>query len=384
LVRKARKIYIFTNNIRIHQEKYQEIVRLLQIKLERLFMIRSVSTFDFDLALKVIHLLASKKGLSKDEIIKTLKMEAQSAKITDIITNFNERHLDFLYSIKEGRVNKYYLKNPNEKIPPLNTSEKKKKEFWQETLLNFPLYREVIQSYSVGNSVDKVVKIAGITKFSIKIITSWALYVGDLEKIKTDYYRVKSNSVEELLNRIAVCQLGMMGCLLVEREKQIEESGLKIGTRADVYGLNKRDNKEYYIESESSAKSLNKGIEQVNNWRVKEKNVEKWVLIPKETLKDVSFETLKKKYVMAQNRGILIKLGILKPNISNRIITFTFPGHKDLPIFLRLIDLWRYNESISINRVKNIIKNPKTFMDRMINYGLMEEKEGTYSPTFSI
>lgn len=100
-------------------------------------------------------------------------------------------------------------------------------------------------------------------------------------------------------------------------------------------------------------------------------------------MEDVSFETLKEKDVMAQNRGILIKLGILKLNISNRIITFTFPGHKNLPEFLILIDLWGHNERISINRVKNIIKNPKTFMDRMINYGLIEEKEGTYSPTFN-
>ncbi|MHA1285235.1 MAG: hypothetical protein ACTSQP_22270 [Promethearchaeota archaeon] len=196
--------------------------------------------------------------------------------------------------------------------------------------------------------------------------------VGDLEKINKKLYKISIKSIEELLNRIVVCQLGLLGCSYIEREKQIEESGMKV----DVYGLDKKNNKEYFVESESTALNLNKGIMQAHTWiQFVSGNMEKWVIIPIETLKEISFEILKKRYITARNRNIFIKLSHLNPKYWSKIISLEIPRGRDKKIFVNIMNILKEKKSISSEDISKFTKNPVSFLDRMTRFGLLIEKD---------
>ena len=338
-------------------------------------MARSVSPLDFTLAIKVLNLLSSTPGLNKKEIIELLNLKKESSKLDSVITDFNQFHLNLI----RRETNKYYLNISKEKVPLEDSSQEKKNLFWHVTFINFALYIEVLQAFSFGNFVKDVSKFTGVSIVSTKEISSWGEMVGDLEKIKSDFYKVSIRSVEELLNRIAVCHLGLLGCTKIEREKQLEESGMKV----DVYGLDRINNKEYFIESESSAKKLNEGIMQAHTWiATSTRNIEKWILIPKETLKEITFETLRKRYNTARNRNILIKLCSLN---STSISNFKIPSPKDLEVFRLIIEIIREKKHLNIEDLSSHVKNPKSYLKRIIRFGLIVKKQDQkYYFTFKI
>ena len=342
-------------------------------------MARSVSPLDFNLALKVLNVLASNPGLTKMQIIKILEIKEESSKLNSVITDFNKNHLNL---IKRERNNKYYLNIPIEKIPIDNSSQEEKNLFWREHFLNFNLYIEILQSFSFGNTIKNVSKFTGVSIVSTGLLASWAEMIGDLIKIEKETYKISIRSIEELLNRIAVCQLGLLGCSKIEREKLLEESGMK----ADVYGFDRKNDKEYYIESESSALKLNEGIMQAHTWiSTKKRNIEKWVLIPKETLKDVSFESLIKRYNTARNRNISIKLCPLVHTKWSEISNLEIPRPKDLEIFKKVLEIVKIKKFISVSDVADLISKPESFLERIKRFGLLAEKSAKkYTPTFKL
>ena len=303
------------------------------------------------------------------------------SKLDSIITDFNKTHLNIVKRI--GR--KYYLNIPETDLPPLNASNSVKFDFWSEKLLNFPLYVEIIQSFSYGNSIDKVSSFTGVSRVSTMEIARWAEMVGDLKKIEKGHYKITHRSAEEILNRAAVCQLGYLGCAKILREKEMLDSGM----RADVYGLDRRNEKEYYIESKSTALNLQKGINQVHAWISKNKNIEKWVLIPKETLKEVSFETLEKRYRHAKNLGIFIKVCDLSLSGKLKIANFKIPRPRDMKIFRIFLKILNKKDFVTLKDLKKRTnKKPKSiesFLERMIRFGLVQEKKPSkYIPTFKV
>lgn len=337
-------------------------------------MVRSVSPIDFDLGLKFLRFLSSEPGLKKEEIQDKINLRNKK-KLNYIITDFNKNHLDL---VKKENGYHYYLKIRNDKIPNEKASLEDKLNFWRELFLKFPLYIEVIQSFSFGNTIKNVSKYTGVSLVSTKEIVRWGLMVDDLKEINKDFFKITHRSIEELLNRIAVCQLGNLGCSLIKRERKIKESGMKV----DVYGYDSTNDKEYYIESESSASKLQQGLMQAHIWVKEKENIEKWVLIPKETLNEVTFPILKKKYRMAKNRKILIKICNLNFKKTPKIINFKIPGAKDRKKFNLFIKLYNSSKELEKNKGYSIFK--KSFIDRMIRFGLLESKGSKIYPTFKV
>ncbi|KKN29115.1 hypothetical protein LCGC14_0847390 [marine sediment metagenome] len=342
-------------------------------------MARSVSPLDFEFALKTLNIIASNPGLSKKQILEYLELKEDTSKLDSVITDFNNSHLNL---IKREKYNKYYLNIPQEKVLSEVSTQEEKKLFWREYFLKFYLYIEILQSFSFGNSIKKVSEFTGVSMVSTGILASWAEMVGDLLRIGKDSYKISIRSVEELLNRVAVCQLGLLGCSKIEREKVLKESGMRV----DVYGFDKGNNKEYYIESESSASKLNDGIMQAHTWiSQKRNNLEKWVLIPKETLKETSFETLEKRFNTARNRNILIKLCPLTRTKWPEISSLEIPRPKDLEIFKKILKIIKAKKFITIDDVADFTKKPQSFVERIERFGLMyKDQDNSYSPSFKI
>lgn len=341
-------------------------------------MVRSVSPLDFSLALKVLHTIKKYPGLNKKEIANLIDINEKNTKLDSAITDFNENHLNLVRREK----NKYYLNIPKEKIPSENSFQDIKIQFWREYFLNFPLYIEILQSFSFGNSIKSVSGFTGVSIVSTQALASWAEIVGDLENIGKETYKISIRSIEELLNRICVCQLGLLGCSIIEREKQLEESGMRV----DVYGFDKKNKKNYYIESESSASKLNEGIMQAHMWvSSNKKNIEKWVVIPKGTLKEVTFNTLIKRYNSAKNRSILIKLCDLEYNRWSKITNLEIPRAKDMEIFNKLLIILKAKSFINLDEISNLTKNHEAFLERIRRFGLLIKKaNNSYYPTFKI
>jgi len=362
-------------------------------------MVRSISPIDFDLALEVLQILSANPGLTKNQIIEKLKFKEGSSKIDSIITDFNESHLNL---VKKEKGNRYFLIIPIKSIPTKNSSKKTIIDFWKEYFRKFPLYIEIVQSFSFGNTIKEVSKFTGISLVSTRELVRWAEMVEDLRKVKKECYRITTWSIEELLNRIAVCHLGILGCTKIEREKEIKRYGFK----ADVYGSNK--NKEFYIESESSALKLNEGIMQVKSWvSIKNKrNIEKWVLIPKETLKEETYNNLIKRYNLAKDNDVQIKVCNLVFRKRPKINSFKIPGSKDKEIFNEIIKILKIKEFITLddtieiilkilkkkeakeineNLKKKAFQMAKAFINRMRKFSLLIKKPNNiYIQTFKI
>ncbi len=346
-------------------------------------MIRSVSPIDFNLALKVLHILSTNPGLNKQQILSKIGIKQETSKLDSVITDFNKDHL---YLIVREKGNIYRLNILSDRIPIESADEDLKIDFWREQFLKFSLYIEILQSFSFGNSIQNISHYTGISLISTRELARWAKMVGDLEEISPDIYKITNRSTEELLNRISFCQLGNLGCSEVKREKILEESGMKV----DVYGYDNRNKKEYFIESESSAANLQDGINQVNSWIFKDEwNVEKWVLIPKETLKEVTFETLIKKYKTAKNRRILIKICDLNYRKRPKISNFKIPNPKDMKIFSEVLNIIGNKRFIEIKDISHLTEKYESFLSRMKRFGLLIEDPdkkdpNIFYPTFKI
>jgi len=349
-------------------------------------MVRSVSPVDLDLTLKFLRVLAKYNGISKNQIIDDLNLKDKStiSKIDYIITNCNKNHWN-LIKLKSGLYHLKHYNLPKVGIPLEKLSEIEKREFWYEIFNNFSLYQEVVQNFSFGNSLYNVSKITGVSEVSTQEIVRWAKYVGGLEVVKNqkNYFKITTKSIEELLNRIAVCQLGILGCDIIKREKEMET-----GERADVWGQNSKNNKEYYIEAESSAEKLIDGMRQLHHWVNMTKNLEKWVIIPKSTLKTITFKTIIKRYNNAKRKKILIKLCDLREIKIQRLQNLKIPSGKDMILLQKILNEIIFKKRLSLDNIYQIINEKKnkveSFINRIIRFGLFAMENNELVPNFKI
>ena len=124
---------------------------------------------------------------------------------------------------------------------------------------------------------------------------------------------------------------------------------------------------------------------QAHTWISSKKGrIEKWVTIPIETLKEITFETLEKRYNTAINRGILIKLCHLDPSNWSKIFNLEIPRARDKKLFVEIRKLLKDKKSIKIEDISKITQKPISFKNRMIRFGLLIEEKNAFYPSFKI